>query len=253
MVTGQQIGDWGYAESVSRTKEFTVSAAPFTMTITPNSSWTVFVSQRLLNKTDGIECVADPLKPDTPKVPSLCTETYLQGTALSLIATPEPGWWFVGWQDIDKQVIIEQPALPIFLAEDRTLAPIFLSVNAISLYQPTCQAQADAWSEACRLRWEDVILYGEPVRAKIELSGEVPSFAQASAIKAFSDVLEISVFSDPAQAAWQKGAEMLKQSDVRIVTENGVSELRITISWELFEAYKLLPSQQKDSIESLFQ
>ncbi len=64
----------------------------------------------------------------------------------------------------------------------------------------------------------------------------------------FAELLEVSVFSDPAQAVWQSVGEMLKQSDVRIVTENGVSELRLTIPWELFEAYKLLPTAQQDNV-----
>jgi len=216
----------------------------FTITINGTQGGTASASGATLNgvQGDGIRmCAAD-----SPR--EACQETYLQGTSMSLIATPEPGWWFVGWLDRDKHVMIEQRELPIFVAENRTLEPIFLSVNAISLYQPTCQEQADVWSDACQLPWEDVILYGDPVRVKVEFSREIPSFAQTSAIKAFSDVLEISVFSDPAQSVWNKGGDMLKQSDVRIVTENGVSELRITIPWELFEAYKLLPSQPKDSI-----
>ena len=118
MVTGQQIGDWGYAESVSRTKEFTVSAAPFTMTITPNPNWTVSGSKSLRNNTNGIECVSkDALHPATPLDASLCTETYLPGEHVHLKVDVSDGAEFLGW-DVNEEVVTDEHYLKMLTPKE---------------------------------------------------------------------------------------------------------------------------------------
>ena len=216
----------------------------FTVTINGKLGGTVSASGGTMNglQGDGIQKCA------TDSAAEACRETYLQGTSVSLMATPYMGWWFAGWLDHEKHLVIEEQELPLIIAENRTLEPIFLSVNAITVYQPICQAQTDVWNDACRLRWEDVILFGEPVRVKVALTGEIPILAQQAAINAFSKILEMSVFSDPAQAVWQTSRKTLAQYLEQIVTVNGISEFRLTIPWHQVESWKLLPAQQKDAI-----
>lgn len=215
----------------------------FTVTINGKPGGTVSASGGMMNglQGDGIQKCA------TDSAAEACRETYLQGTSVSLMATPYMGWWFAGWLDHEKHLVIEEQELPLIIAENRTLEPIFLSVNAITVYQPICQAQTDVWNEACRLRWEDVILFGEPVRVKVALTSEIPTLAQQAAINAFSKILEMSVFSDPAQAVWQTSRKTLAQYLEQIVTVNGISEFRLTIPWHQVESWKLLPARQQDN------
>lgn len=91
MVTGlQAVG--GYSQYVNRTKEFTVTAAPFTIVITPNSKWTV---RGTIGQDDGIICAVGAK-------PSLCEETYAPGQHLHLKVIVNEGEDLLGWKVNDQ-------------------------------------------------------------------------------------------------------------------------------------------------------
>ena len=92
MVAGMQgVSDpylGGYSQYVSRTKEFTVSAAPFTVILTPNPKWTV---RGTIGQDDGIICAVGAKA-------SLCEETYAPGQHLHLKVIVNEGEDLLGWK-----------------------------------------------------------------------------------------------------------------------------------------------------------
>ena len=101
-VTGTQAFG-AYSQYVTAMKEFTVTAAPFTITITPNPNWTVVGSRSQATGGDEINCA-----PDTPADSSLCTETYLPGEHLILKVILNEGAEFLGWEVNDEIVTDEK-------------------------------------------------------------------------------------------------------------------------------------------------
>ena len=96
MVTGVQwVSDpylGQYSQYVSKTREFTVAAAPFTIVLTPNPKWTV---RGTIGQDDGIACAVGAKA-------SLYEETYAPGQHLHLKVMLNDGEEMLGWQVNDK-------------------------------------------------------------------------------------------------------------------------------------------------------
>ena len=105
MVTGwQAVG--GSSQYVSRTKVFTVSAAPFTVILTPNAKWTV---RGTMGQGDGIVC-------DIDAKASLCEETYAPGQHLHLKVLLNGDEDMLGWK-VNDQVMTDEHYLNMLTPE----------------------------------------------------------------------------------------------------------------------------------------
>ncbi len=225
--------DYGaWSTKIQRT--FTPITYEYTITVVPADGGRVVGSA---GKDDGIDCAIGGTE-------SQCQERYAQNQGnyqdqgSMLVAIPDEGWFFVGWEK-DGALMSQKQLLERALnnAGDVEVTPIFSAVTAITFCQPDDQT----WTT--ELTWDDLIsrekVQTNPLRIKVML-------AHAVSLEGVQDKIELGVFSDATNITWT--TIPLNAGNTEVLAQ----ELRISLSWDELLALGVFLLEAADSVENEF-